>query len=215
MNLTNAINGVRAAIAPAAPRMDHGRVLPPVQDLIIALKAADEKQRKLLMRSRIFFVIATGIFCVSFLALWLSSAGSAADGSGGMLRLGGLALIYVYVTILFIISVRRLARIDYAAPVLQFLRKAEIRYRFMPPSDWIVVITGLPFAAGVMSLGSVPYLSRVFGFADAFWPMIAFFVMFVLGVAALGLYFTRREWERERASLWRHITAALREFESE
>ena len=118
---------------------------------------------------------------------------------------GGLALIYVLVTVVYIWAVRKLSRIDYTEPVRRFLEQAEVRYRFMRTSDWLLALTGLLTVMVIMSVGSVPYLSRIFGFGEDYLPMSIIFPGFLIAVALMGLYFTRKNWERDRAPLWHQI----------
>jgi hypothetical protein len=66
----------------------------------------------------------------------------------------------------------------------------------------------------ISTVGSVPYLSRVFGFGDNPVPMYIIFPLFILLVAVLGFYFTKKDWERERAGLWRQIKQMLEELKA-
>jgi len=184
----------------------------PAQGLLAELKAADDRQRKMLRRATTLFSIATAAFVLVLVVMFLDPSAGGAARNQSMLQKGGLALIYLLVTGVYVIGLRRLARIDYAAPVRGFLKQAELRYRFMSPSDWTLSLLGLVVVGVISSIGSVPYLSRVFGYRDNPGPMYLYFIIFFILVAGMGLYFTWKNWKRDRAPLWRQIREAMKEL---
>jgi hypothetical protein len=182
-----------------------GTSVGPAEDLIIALKAADQKQKRMLRMGTTLFAIATAAFFLIFVLSFRDPARGGVAWEQSMLQKGGLVLIYILVTAFYIFGLQKLSRIDYAAPVRTFLEQAELRYRFMKPSDWTLAIVGLVVVCVISTMGSVPYLSRLFGFGDNHVPMYIIFPLFILLVAVLGFYFTKKDWERERAGLWHQI----------
>jgi hypothetical protein len=194
-----------------APGMDAGASSGSSDDLIALLKAADQKQKRMLRMGTILFAIATAAFLLVFVLSFRDPARGGVAWEQSMLQKGGLVLIYVLVTAFYLFGLQKLSRIDYAAPVRTFLEQAELRYRFMKPSDWTLAIVGLLVVCVISTMGSVPYLSRLFGFGDNHVPMYILFPLFILLVAVLGFYFTKKDWERERAGLWRQIKQMLEE----
>jgi hypothetical protein len=181
------------------------------EDLIAALKIADQKQKKMLRIGTTLFAIATAAFLVVFVLSFLDPAKGGVAWEQSMLQKGGLVVIYILVTAFYVFGLWKLSRIDYAAPARQFLEQAELRYRFMKPSDRTLAIGGLVGVCVISTVGSVPYLSRLFGFGNNYVPMYIIFPLCVLLIAVLGFYFTKKEWERERAALWHKVRHMLEE----
>jgi hypothetical protein len=183
------------------------------RDLIAVLTASDAKQIAMLRRGRIFMVIATGAFAFAFTVTFLDPGSGSAVQERRMMY-GSLVCIYILVTAVHLLSVRKLARVDYSVPVRRFLDGAELRYRFMRPSDWVMSLAGLMFVAAMMSIGYVPYLSRILGVGEDSKLIYVLIPTFVLAVAAMGLYFTWKNWLRDRAPLWRQIKQMRAELEN-
>jgi hypothetical protein len=213
MDLDNLKDKARQIKAPEAKGMGVGESATAAQNLIVLLKAADEQQLKMLRRSRKFMLIATGIFLFTF-ALTFLEPGSGGTVQDRRMMKGSLVCIYVLVTTIYFIGVKKLSRVDYSAPVRRFLEQAELRYRFMKPSAWMVSLSGLFFVGVITTLGYTPYLSRVFGFGENLLPMYLILPGFILGVAVMGFYFTWKNWERDRSPLWRRIKQMQQELEN-
>jgi len=214
MTLNDLKERAQAGKAPSGSEPESTGVAGSGAGLIAELKAADEMHVAMLRRARLFLVVATGIFIVAFLATWLSAETSAGPGGLRLFQLGGLAVIYIFVSLLYAFRLRQLSRIDHSQPVLAFLAEAEARYTFLRPSDWLLIVFGLPFVGALSGAGSIPYLSRIMKFADAYWPMTYYYAAFILVVAGFGLYFTRKNWAKDRAPLLRQIREARHELES-
>lgn len=196
--------------APAA-NSSEGHTIPAT--LIAELKEADEKRYKSLRKARTFFIIATGIFLFAFVAALSSFDVPSRDVETLVRQRGSILLIYLFVSVLYFLTVRRLSRIDYTEPMRQFLRNAERRYMFMSPGGAVVMVAGLIFVVVIAEIGYVPYLSRKFGTPTE--STAIGFALFIIAVAVMGTYFTWKDWRKDRAQIWRQIKKIREELEND
>jgi hypothetical protein len=196
MDVDNLKDSMRALRAPAGSCAEPGV---PLDNLVAVLKTADEKQMLMLRRMRVLFAVGTALFAVALVAAAIGAV------EERLLQMGVMLGMYLLVTVLCVVGIRKHARVNYGVPACEFIKQAERRYRFMRPSDWVIQIVGLGIVGAASGVAFVPYLSRVFGFGDSTSPMWFFFALFFLGVAVMGEYFTWKNWSRDRAPVWRRI----------
>jgi hypothetical protein len=73
---------------------------------------------------------------------------------------------------------------------------------------------GLFVVTVITTIVYAPYLGRVFGLSESMTAMYILFPAAVLAVAAAGLYFTWRNWLRDREPMWRQIRLILQELDA-
>jgi len=213
MDIDNMKNKTMRIKAPEVGVRNSEHAGEPTQSLVDLLKATDQQHLKKTRQARMFIMIATAAFLFAFV-MTLLDPGSDDRGQERQMMYGSFVLVYILVSIVYVAGVRKLARVDHAVPVRQFLQEAERRYRFMQRSDLILSLVGLLAVIIVTTIGYAPYLSRLFGFGDDPTAMYILFPCFIIIVAAFGFYFTWKNWRRDRAPLWHQIRQMQDELES-
>lgn len=194
-DMRDALRRVKAPqTQPGVPRPAGG-----VEDLIGRLEAHDAEEHARLKRSRLLFAAAVGLMGLAFVGTWL-----APDGSLHLhraLHQGALFAAFVYITIGLSGKMWHLSRIDYTQSARSFLDEAEQRYIFMRRRDYVVMFCGLL----LLGVASAPYVLGVFVSRytnRGHYPVaVVLYCLFYLLVCAVGLYFTRRNWKRDKAPL--------------
>jgi len=181
-------------------------------DLISRLRARDAEEAARLKQARILFCVAAGFMAFAFLGI--ASIPSQPLYAPRVLHQGVLLAAFVYIARALRRKLRNLAKVDYAQPVRSFLEQAEHRYIFMRPADYVVTLLGLL----LLGLGSAPYvvgllLRRYIG-PEQYLAAVVLYGLFYVLVCAMGLWFARRDWERDKLPLLadiRRMKDALKE----
>jgi hypothetical protein len=184
-----------------------------IDNLIRVLKEEDQKERKALKRGFPLSIIAAVIFSVAFAVLFL--APDATPNRSGLFLRGTLMILYIFVAVGIGRKLKGMSRIDYGEPVISFLAKAEKRYKFnagfysMDSYLIIAVVFTVLLAYGTFVLFR-DVLRRYFDVLD---PLIgiAATVGFLLPVYAFGIWATRKNWKKDRESIWLQIKQ-MREY---
>lgn len=189
--------------APDLGALAFGGGIRTAEGLVDELKRRDAAEKKKFRRMMVFF----GVVGVGLVAFALRE-----DPDPGV-RLGRwlLASIYALVVVLAAVKSSGLAKVDYAEPPLAFLRKAERRYRFVDPREYFIMVPGLAVA------GLAGWLLAASGF-DHFvhrTRATAFDILYVLGflgLCAIALIMTRKDWKREKGALHARLKRAIEDF---
>jgi fatty acid desaturase len=181
-------------------------------DLIAKLRAHDAEERERLRRSRVLFWVATGGMGFGFVGVCLLPPGPLHVPR--VVYQGALLAAFIYSTLALREKMWKLSRVDYTQPAQSFLREAEQRYVFMRTRDYIVMLVGLL----ALGLASAPYVVGLFlsRYVDPRHSsaVILLYCLFYLFVCVMGLYFTYRNWRRDKAPVLAEIRrreAALQE----
>jgi hypothetical protein len=181
-----------------------------LDDLTAQLRAADQRERGGLRKAAPLYAIASALFLFVFVVrTWLLPQPQPAVD---LLFWGSLVGIYVLLTIGVLWRLHRLADIDYASPMRQFLTTAERRCCFMRPWDYLIA------GVGCLLLGSAagPYVvnlmtQRYFGPEHRALLIVAYCV-FYAGLCVMGFVFTYKNWTRGRRPLWLGVRQTLAEL---
>lgn len=203
MDIDELKNETRKVKAPDVATLDYSERVRTVDGLVDELKRRDAAEKKRIRFSMIIF----GSVGIVIAALALRGGADSATRLGR----GLLALIYFLLVALSAIKAFILGKVDYAEPTLAFLKKAEKRYRFIGPWEYLCVIPGLVVA------GYAGWLLTVSEFNDLAHPARAatfdlFYVLGFLALCALGFFFSRKNWKRDKGPLHDRLTAAVRDF---
>lgn len=188
--------------APDIGALEFGSRVRSVNGLVDDLKRRDAAEKKKLRRMMVIF---GGVGGVLFAHLMLRDESPAARLGRGL-----LVLIYLLIVALAAIKSFGLGKIDYTEPPLVFLRKAEKRYRFIAPWEYLYIIPGLVVAgfAGWLMLSGFNYLAHP---ARA----VLYDALFVLGFLALcafGFTASRKIWERDKGPIHDKLKRAVKDF---
>jgi len=186
-----------------------------MENLIARLEEADAAEARRVRRGMVLFAIGGALLGFAF---FMSLAASSADaGARPPLHTGFLALLYAGIALMAWRAWRRLAAVDYAAPVRAFLQAAEKRYRLVILPDVVMslplvivlllaIYTGGTYVAGVMTRyvgpGHEPLGLVVYG-------------AILAAAAGVGIVATKADWERKKAPLWREIRRMITELSHE
>ena len=172
-------------------------------DLITRLRAHDAAEQERLRRSRILFVVATGLMAFVFVGLCFlppEPLRSLRVAHQGVLLAG-----FVYITLGLRKKLWELSKVDYTCPARSFLEEAEGRYVFMSFRDYLVAFVGLL----LLGSASAPYVVGLFlsRYVDPrHCPVVVvLYCLFYLLVCVMGFYFTYRNWKRDKAPLLEEI----------
>lgn len=175
---------------------------PDIYGLINELKAADKKSRRAMSQFIIVIFVLTG-FYFSRLAIYRGPL-----SIGFELLVIGFTLILVY----FISKLMLIRKIDYTAPALTFLKKAEKRYTFIPLSEWFFII---PILAIVGTGGGfVVYYSFLKYFDDVTIPLVIYIAFFIF-VIFFGLWASKKNWKKDQGLILERIKKMRQEIEME
>lgn len=170
--------------------------------LIMDLKAADLKAR----RKTIFFMII--IF--SFIAVY-SSVLTRQNGPvsiGYEILIGGFFLILIYGFSQFL----RVKNIDYTAPAIVFLKKAERRHAFMKLSDWFITV---PLIAILGTGGGfIVYYSFSAYHVNYQLLTVIYTILFIM-LVIFGFWASRKNWKKEKGEILERIKKMRQEIEKE
>jgi hypothetical protein len=197
-----------------APRREYrvgDRTVATAADLASELRRQDEADSRRL-RSMMRVLLPLGVFYTAlFVLTWIAPPDNSPALSRFVIALGALLFLAVF------FSARlhrdRLAGIDYAAPLRDFLAEAAQRFRFVPPRR-------LPALAGLhavclllMFLASEASMQRYIPQADRVAAFAALAAVYL--TASLAAYaVARRTWTRTRLPLLRRITSMQAELDA-
>lgn len=204
----------KSAQITAPPINGHNRPagMRSVDDLITLLKESDEVERTKLRKSLPFFVIASVVFTVAFIAVLVPVEGVV--NSSMLLLRGILAVLYVFIAIVFWTRMRGIAKIDYAEPVSSFLAKAEKRYAFGSRTTYVLAFIATLFLGYAASLNINDALRRHLEVTDGTIGLAAT-ILFFIAVYAFGLWATRKDWKKEKQNIWLQVKKMREELDSE
>ena len=166
--------------------------------LIEELKAADQKGKKLVSRFMIIIFVLLGVYAIQIAT------------NNGPLSIGYelLAAGFIFILVYFFRKIILIRRIDYSAPVIIFLRKAEKRYTFITAADWFIIIPIL----GVLGTGGgfIVYYSFIKYFKDSPWPLVIYIIFFV-SVIIFGFWAGKKDWKKENGVILDKIKRSIAE----
>ena len=188
------------------PQGDHA-----LNGLIDRLKALDAADLRILRRSFVFFAVA-GVF---YLALFVLTFIAPPDDRPEYHRvvLGLIAFALTLIGFRIRQKVRELTAVDYGEPVLEFLRKAERRIRFVRVEDLVYVIPLSLVLAVAATLGFMAAAERYFPSLDRIVAVEIMAVIVAWG-AAVGWMMRRKQW-RQRLPVVEEARRLLVMFEQE
>lgn len=189
------INRKEMNSAPSDPNRKTG-----LDDLISELKETDLRNRKKIVQ----FSISIFILMTTYVAAMASKKGPVVTGYE--MLTGGFFLILVY----FFFKINALRKVDYTAPVVLFLKKAESRYSFINPSEWLVI--GPLLAILGTGGGFIVYYSFSKYFEDMTITMLVYCIFFT-GVIIFGLLAGKKDWAKENGSVLEKIRKMREEFD--
>jgi hypothetical protein len=168
--------------------------------LIEELKAADAKGRKT--------IVQFSVFIITMFVIYITVATSRDGGSGLGYRIlaGGFFLILLYFYWLY----RMLRKIDYAEPVMKFLKKAERRYSFMNPTDWFIV--GPLLAILGTGGGFIVHYTFLKYFDNVTIPL-AIYITFFISVVLFGFWASKKNWKKDKGEILNRIKKMRLELE--
>lgn len=205
MDIDELKDAARQVKAPDVASLDFGTTVRTVDGLADELRGRDAAERKKARRMMVVFGLGTVLFSVATFAGYVDPG----------IRAGRALLIAVYALVVAASAAKlfRHTRVDYAAPTLAFLKKAEKRYRFISPWEYLYIVPGLLAAAlaGWLTLAS--------GFDMLVRPerALRFNILYCFGFAALLVFsFTvsRAKWKRETGPLYAKLIRAIEDFEA-
>lgn len=180
-----------------------------VDDLIDALKLADEAERKKARKMMLFFILGGLLLAFVFiLSLFLPSS---TNQQHAMLHRGLLALWFVALGLYAGYNARRNAKVDYSEPLSLFLDKAEKRYRFIDQRGIVFTILILPIAlfSIMATCDRIKYVFQRYLDKDYLYLVPFSFYLFMLLIFILGSIFSYKNWQRDKAPYWREIKKQL------
>lgn len=188
--------------SPQTPEgMPHDATADPLGRLIRDMKQRDQ------LDTRAMYLMVALFF--TFVVIYSSILAR----KSGILQ-GGYALLvggFLYSLVFFLVRLRSLKKINYAAPVREFLRRAERRYAYWP---WQDILTVIP-ATVAMAIGGGLIVDGSFQkyFPGSVVPVLIYAAVFV---AALGIghFSGKKMWLRDRKELYERIRALRAEFEA-
>jgi hypothetical protein len=171
-----------------------------LQSLVEEVKTQDAT----LMKALLIMLISFG--ALGLIYLTSISRNTGLMKTGYILLGGGFFLLEVY----FFTKYRIRKKIDYAAPALEFLRKAEKRYTFWSLPDLLV---SLPLLLSMgLGGGLIVYASFQKYFPGSFVPTIIYILIFCAAVA-VGSYAGRKQWVQNNKPICEKIRQMREEFE--
>lgn len=169
-----------------------------LDDLISELKATDQRNRKQVAQFSIIIIILVMIYAA------VMTRKEGAIVTGYELLIGGFFLVLIY----FFFKINALRKIDYTEPVVTFLTKAESRYTFIKPAEWLV-IGPLLVILGTGG-GFIVYHSFSKYFDNLTITMVIYCIFFI-GVILFGLWAGKKDWDKGNGK----VLAKIRQMKSE
>jgi len=171
----------------------------PMDTFIEELKMVDAKDRK---TTRLFIIIM-GMFVVIYSGKLVFYHGMLSDGFAILVL--GFLLILLYMFFRY----RRLKRIDYAVPSIEFLKEATRRYRFMTVIDWIIII---PLLILLITGGAfIVYSSFLKYTGSSPWPLAVYFLIMAAAVC-VGFWVGIKNWKRDKSTIREKIRKMQQEL---
>lgn len=171
----------------------------PLQRLIRDLQEKDRDDTKALRILTVVFAM----FVVIYLGAMTRQSGLMREGYAIMT--GGFLLSMLF----FLFRLRNRSRIDYSAPVIQFLRCAERRHAFLNWQEWIVSVP-LILMMGTGG-GIVVYTSMEKYFPGSSVPLVIYGIV-LLTATLIGYFAGWSRWKRHKQEIYKRIRAMREEF---
>ncbi|HPW18826.1 MAG TPA: hypothetical protein PLP83_10680 [Candidatus Aminicenantes bacterium] len=206
MDIDELKDAARQVKAPDVASLDFGTPVRTIYGLADELRGRDAAERKRARRMMVVFGLGAALFSVATFAGYVDPG----------IKAGRALLVAVYGLVVAASAAKlfRHTRVDYAAPTLAFLKKAEKRYRFISPWEYLYMVPGLLAAAlaGWLILAS--------GFDMLVRPELAlrFNILYGLGFAALLVFsfiVSRAQWKKETGPLYDRLVRAMEDFEAD
>ncbi|MBN2354906.1 hypothetical protein JXO59_02275 [candidate division KSB1 bacterium] len=209
MNLDEIKSKTRKVRVPDLMRSSMQPSVHSMNDLIDALKVADEAERKKARRMMLFFILSGALW--AFVLILNLVMPSSLSQQQGVLHRGLLALWLLAIGLYSGHIARRHAKVNYSEPLSIFLAQAKKRYSLIEPRGIVFTILILPIALFcIMAAGDyMTYVFQRYISADDLYLVSIVFYFFILLVFILGSVFTYKNWQRERAPYWRKIKEEL------
>lgn len=170
--------------------------------LITDLKAADLKGR----RQIIFFIII--IFSLITVYSSVRTRQNGPESIGYEILIGGFILILIY----GFSQLLMVKNVDYTAPALVFLKKAEKRHTFMKLSDWFITMPLLAILG--TGGGFILYHSFAVYHVNLKLLMVIYTILFIM-LVIFGFWASRRNWKKEKGEILDRIKKMRQEIEME
>lgn len=171
----------------------------PMETFIEELKAFDSKER-LKIRT---FILIFGMFVLIYSGRLFEHPGEMKTGFSLIVLGFALAIVYFYW------GFRKIRKVDYFSPTTVFLAEAEQRYRYMKPSDWLVVIPLLIIF--ITGGGMVVQASFERYFGDSLVPLFIYLGIMLITVA-FGSWAGYKNWKGNKGRMLEKIRAMKIEF---
>jgi hypothetical protein len=183
---------------------------PSINHLIERLKAQEAQEARQLTKARPLWISAAVLFLAMFVCMLCLP--STVVRPSRLLLFGVLAVVYLVNAVLLGRKLRQLAQIDYAASLRSFLDEAETRCQFMRPQERWMCVLGLIVLGVVSGVFFDDAVLRRYVAPDHRLVGIALYSVGYLLVCAAGLFFTYRNWQRDKAALLSEIQDITREL---
>ncbi|MBN2133131.1 MAG: hypothetical protein JW741_26760 [Sedimentisphaerales bacterium] len=211
------LNGIKSKAqkvkAPQARRGAGIQGSESLDHLAARLRAADQRERGGFRQAAPLFAIAAAVFFFVLVVTSLLPPSGASAGDRAF-RVVLFAIFLLLATGARRAS-RRLAEIDYTAPMRQFLETTERRYRFMRPRDYLVAVVGCVLLGTVTGIHIVNHMmDRYFGPEHLALIIVSFCVLFT-SLCVMGFVFTYLNWKRDKRPLWLEVRRLLAELSAE
>jgi hypothetical protein len=211
------LNGIKSrAQKVKSPQAGSGARLPvseSLEELTARLRVADKRERGGLRKAALLYAIAAALFLLVSVATILLPP--TFPPAGDVVFRVVLFLNFLLIAVVAVRTARQLAKIDYAAPLREFLEATERRYRFLRPRDYLTVVVGCVLVGAVTGIHVVNLLlRRYFGPQHLTWIIVGFCVVFA-GLCVMGVVFTHKNWKRDKRTLWLGIRQTLAELDTE
>lgn len=158
----------------------------------------DLKEQDVLMRKKIRLFSIIYIVFIGLYSAILTTQDNEVMKLGYSLLVLGFMLIIGYFSYLFM----RVVKIDYSAPMIQFIKKALKRYAFMTVTDWLIVIPLLL----VIGTGGMIIVWGSFSKYDP-RPYLAagiYLAVFLVAVT-IGFWAGIKDWHKSNGNLYRRL----------
>jgi hypothetical protein len=209
MELDNLKQTLRHVRAPE-PGGGGGSLGPAGTDSLLGIiKATDQREYRQIRKALPFYLVAAAVFALGCVV------GLAGAVSSRAVHLGVLAAILLLLSILALRRLGSIRGLDYAAPVRLFLVQTENRYRFIRPVD---LAYSIPLLLVLGTTGGFAVVDSLIPrrLAESQLPLLlTVYGLFFAAVCSMGVYFTYKNWKRDKGRVFDDVRRIRRELESE